>query len=131
MNPQDTQNQQLDPSVMNLAKAIGQQESGGDYNAKGKDGEVGAYQFTPGFLKNYGPKFLGQFDPNNLTPEQQDKLAYGVVKEWGTTGNPAYPQIGKMSPAEIASAWNAGDPHAYMEGNVGVSKGGAPYNTGK
>ncbi len=132
MEPNAPQNQPLDPSVVALTKSIAQAESGGNYNApRGKDGEIGAYQMTPGFIGNYGPKYLGQFDPNNLTPEQQDKLAYSVVNEWGTKGNPAYPHLKALSPLEIASAWNSGDPHAYLEEHQGTSAGGAHYDTNK
>lgn len=138
MNPQELpqpNQEQLDPSVVALTKAIAQAESKGNYNApRGKDGEMGAYQFTPSFIQDNAPKYLGdQYDPNSLTPEQQDKLAYSVIKDWGTQGKPGYEYLGKLSPAEIASGWNAGDPHAYLEegGHQGISQGGAGYDTGK
>lgn len=123
-------NPELDPSVVSLAKSIGKQESGGNYQApKGKDGEIGAYQMTRGFIDQYAPKYLGQYDPENLSPEQQDKLAYSVIKDWGTQGKPGYEHLGKLSPAQIASAWNSGDPDAYLTPHQGTSKGGAQYNT--
>ena len=36
----------LDPQVVNLAKAIRQSESGGNFTAPGESGEYGAYQYT-------------------------------------------------------------------------------------
>ncbi len=126
------QGEQLDPSVVSLAKSIGKKESGGNYNSpRGKDGELGAYQFTRGFIDTYAPKYLGQYDPENLSPDQQDKLAYETIKEWGTNGKPGYEHLGKLSPAQIASAWNAGDPNAYLEPHSGTSAGGARYDTNK
>lgn len=128
---QGTQSQ-LDPSIVALTKAIGLAESGGKYDIPSEDKKSipSAYQFTPGFISDYAPKYLKNYDPNNLTPAQQDELAYNVVKEWGTTGNKNYPYLGKLTPAQIASAWNAGDPMAYLEegGHAGLSNG-HPYNT--
>lgn len=124
MNPQDIQNQeQLDPTIVNLAKAIGKAESGGKYNAPSGDkgSSPSAYQFTPGFIGKWGPQVLGDTYQHgqSLSPEQQDKLAYGVIKTMGTTGDPGYSHLGKLSPAEIASAWSAGDPHAYLDPEYG------------
>ena len=113
-------NQQLDPSIVALTKSIGQAESGGKYKAPtGGAQEVGAYQMTPAFIQNYAPKY--GIDPNSVAsdPASQDKLAYNVVKEWGTTGNPAHPELGKLTPAQIASAWNSGDPNAYTDPEYG------------
>ena len=130
-NPQPQNNQGLDPSVVALTKAIGQQESGGNYNSpQGKNGETGAYQMTPGFIENYAPKFLPNYKQGqSLTPAQQDELAYNVVKEWGTSGDPSYPQLGKLTPAQIASAWNSGDPNAYLDEQMkGTNAAGASYD---
>lgn len=127
-----SQGEKLDPSVVALTKSIGKQESGGNYKARGKDGEIGAYQFTKGFIQDNAPKYLGtDYNPDDLTPDQQDKLAYSTIKDWGTSGKPGYQHMGKLSPAQIASAWNAGDPTAYLDedGNQGISNGGAKYNT--
>lgn len=137
MNPQELQNQQntqepLDSSVVALAKAIGKKESGGNYNAiKGNDGEIGAYQMTRPFIDQYAPKYLGKYNPENLSPEEQDKLAYNVIKEWGTTGKPGYKHLGKLNPIQVASAWNSGDPERYQGEWTGTSKGGAHYDTGE
>ena len=70
-------NEQLDPSVVNLAKAIGQSESGGKYDAKGKSGEYGAYQYTPTTWASDSHKYLGSVVPlEQATPAQQDEVAY-------------------------------------------------------
>lgn len=107
----------LDPSITALAKAIGKSESGGNYTAKGKSGEYGAYQFTKPTWTTWAGKFLG--DPNaEMTPENQDKVAYSQIKEWGSQG---------YKPAQIASLWNSGKPD--WEGNVGTNKFGVKYDT--
>lgn len=115
-SPSDSSQKLNDPNVVALAKAIGMAESGGKYNDPGG----GAYQFTPDFISTYAPKYLGSsYDQNNLTPEQQDILAYGVMNQWRTEGDPSHSHIGKYSPAEVASAWNTGDPTAYLDPNYG------------
>lgn len=142
MNPETIQNnpvqspatqggQALDPSVVALTKAIGQQESGGNYNApQGKNGEIGAYQMTPSFINQYAPKYLKDYNASQpLTSAQQDELAYSVVKDWGTNGDPSYSHLGKLTPAQIASAWNSGDPNSYLDpGAQGTNSQGAQYN---
>ena len=75
----------LDPSVVALTKAIGHQESGGDYNKVGDNGHsAGAYQWnnpTP-LAKGQIPKNFASFasevgaDPNDFSPTNQDKVAY-------------------------------------------------------
>jgi hypothetical protein len=129
MNPQDpTQTgqsgqAQLDPSVVALMRAVAKHESGNKYQTPtGKDGEQGAYQMTPGFISAHAPKYLapGSYDPNNLDPVSQDKLAYGVMKEWGSSG---------LNAAQVASKWNSGNPNAYKQNHVGTSPGGAAYDT--
>lgn len=109
--------EQIDPSIVNLAKAIGQSESGGKYDAKGKSGEYGAYQFTKPTWTAWATKFLGDGNAE-MTPENQDKVAYSQIKEWGSQG---------YKPAQIASLWNSGKPD--WEGNVGTNKFGVKYDT--
>lgn len=119
----DNQNTQLDQDAVNLAKAIRQQESGGDFQARGKSGEYGAYQFTEPTWKVYAKKHLGQDVPlSQATPEQQNEVAYKQIKEWKDAGR---------NPGEIASMWNAGESrkNAYLEGNSGVNKYGVHYDT--
>lgn len=131
-----SQGQSLDPSVVALTKSIGQKESSNfgtpaAYNNVGDGGNsLGAYQMSKQFISEYAPKVLGSSyqGGDNLTPAQQDELAYGVIKEWGTTGDPNYSYLGKLSPAQIASAWNSGDPNAYTEAGYGDKQepGGVP-----
>ncbi len=113
--PSTPTNNQLDPSVVALTKAIGQAESGGNYNAPDKTGDnagsYGAYQMTPAFLQNWAPKSGIQYQPGQkLTPAQQDEIAYNAVKTMGSQG---------MAPAQIASAWNTGNPNAYKDPSYG------------
>ena len=110
-------NEQLDPSIINLVKAIGKSESGGNYNAKGKSGEFGAYQFMPSTWKVWAKKFLGDANAQ-MTKENQDKVAYSQIKEWGQQG---------LKPSQIASMWNSGKPN--WQGNVGTNKAGVQYDT--
>lgn len=118
------QGQSLDPSVVALTKAIGKAESGGKYDAGDNAGDGassnGAYQMTPGFLSEWAPKAGIQYQPGaKLNPAQQDQVAYNAVKTMGTEGDPAYPELGKLTPAQITSAWNTGDPHAYLDPEYG------------
>lgn len=115
---------ELDPQAVNLAKAIRQTESGGDFKARGKSGEYGAYQFTPDTWNKTAPKYGVNVPLDQATPEHQNEVAYKQIKEWKDAGN----NVG-----QIASMWNAGEakPNAYLEGNAGVNKSGAKYDTGK
>jgi hypothetical protein len=97
----------LDPNVVNLAKAIRQTESGGDFKAKGKSGEYGAYQYTEPTWNAASQKYLGsQIKLSDATPEQQNEVTYKRLKEWKDQGR---------NPGQIASMWNAGEgePDAY------------------
>ena len=119
-NIQTQQNETLDPSIVNLAKAIAQTESGGNYNAVGDKGtSQGAYQFQPQSWKEWAGQYLG--DENaQMTPENQDKVAYYKIKDWGSQG---------YNPDQIASLWNSGNPD--YAGNVGVNKQGLKFDTPK
>lgn len=114
----------LDPSVVALTKAIGKAESGGKYdvgdNAGDNANSYGAYQMTPGFLEEWAPKSGIQYKPGmKLNPAQQDEVAYNAIKTMGTTGDPNHAYLGKLNPAQIASAWNTGDPNAYLDPSYG------------
>ncbi len=99
----------LDSGVVNLAKAIRQKESGGDYNAIGDNGTShGAYQWQPGNFAKDAEQF--GLDPNDFSPVNQDKVAYKQIE--------AYKQAG-YSPEQVASLWNSGKPDAT--GNQGVT----------
>lgn len=118
MNPntQNTQGQ-LDPSIVNLAKAIGKTESGGNYDAVGKSGEYGAYQFRPDTWKSWAQTHLGDANAP-MTRENQDKVVYKQIESWGKQG---------YKPSQIASLWNSGKPN--WEGNVGINSYGVKYDT--
>ena len=118
------QSQPLDPSVVALTKAIGTAESGGKYTAPDDTGDNansnGAYQMTPGFLSEWAPKAGVQYTPGmKLNPQQQDEVAYNAVKTMGTTGDPNHAHLGKLTPAQITSDWNTGDPNAYLDPDYG------------
>ncbi len=98
---------QLDPQIVNLTKAIRQTESGGNFQATGKSGEYGAYQFTQPTWDSLSQKYLGQkVDLKSATPEQQNEVAYKQIADWKAAGN----NVG-----QVASMWNAGqgEPNAY------------------
>lgn len=98
--------QQLDPTVVNLAKAIRQTETGGDFNASGASGEHGGYQFTEPTWQRYASRYGINTPLKQATPEQQNAVAYNKIKEWKDKG---------FDVTQIASMWNAGDaePNAY------------------
>jgi len=123
MQPNQTQQEALDPQVVNLAKAIRQTESGGNFQAKGKSGEYGAYQFTEPTWKSYSAKYGITTPLEKATPEEQNQVAYKQIKEWKDKGN----NIG-----QIASMWNAGEAKkdAYLKGHSGVNQYGVKYDTG-
>lgn len=111
----------LDPRAQLLTKAIGLQEGGGaiDYNAKGGSGESGAYQWMPNTWSLQAKQVLG--DPNApMTPENQNQVAYSVVKGYLDQG---------LTPAQVASKWNSGRPDAYKD-NAGTNSSGVAYDTG-
>lgn len=106
MQPQQPQ---LDPTILNLTKAIRKAEGfNGDSNIRGKAGEWGAYQFMPETWDRYA-KELGvkaQFGQASLV--QQNEVAYKKFKQWKDAG---------YNVGQIASMWNAGEgrPNAYAE----------------
>ena len=94
----------LDPKIIALAKAIRQQETGGEqdpYAAKNAEGSgaFGAYQFMPKVWKDWSKKYLGEEDAEP-TKENQNKVAYHRIKELADKG---------YNPGQIAAAWYAGE----------------------
>jgi hypothetical protein len=112
----------LDQQAVALAKAIRHNESGGNFQAKGKSGEFGAYQFTEPTWQNYSRQYGINVPLSEATPEQQNEVAYRKIKEWKDAGR----NVG-----EVASMWNAGEgrPNAYIEGNKGINDKGVHYDT--
>lgn len=91
-----TSNQNLDPQAVNLAKAIRQTESSGDYNAIGDQGtSKGAYQFHNDHFEKWATQF--GLDPKDFSPTNQDKVAYAKIKTWKDQGYNA---------DEISGLWN-------------------------
>lgn len=117
----------LDPQAVALAKAIRQVESGGNFKARGKSGEFGAYQFTPQTWAKVAQKYGIATTIDKATPEQQNEAAYKQIKDWKDQG---------FNPGQIASMWNAGEgePNAYTgkfsngKEAMGVNKYGVQYN---
>lgn len=112
------------PTTVALTKALGLAESGGKYNAPDNTGDNahshGAYQMTPGFLQEWAPKIGVQYRAGmKLTPQQQDEIAGNAVQTMATKGDPNHPHLGALTPAQIASAWNTGDPNAYLNPEYG------------
>lgn len=122
MNPPTQPQEQLDPSIVNLAQAISKTETRGQsspYTAKGGSGEYGAYQYTAPTWGTDSQKYLGQNIPlESATPAQQDEVAYKKIQDLGKQG---------YKPAQIASIWNSGKPDPT--GNVGVNSSGVKYDT--
>lgn len=121
---QPTSTSNLDPQIVNLAKAIRQTESNGDFSAKGKSGEYGAYQFMPDTWNATAPKYGVNVPLQQATPEQQNEVAYKQLADWKQE-HPDW-NVGNFS-----SAWNAGPgkPDAYLGGNAGTNAEGVSYDT--
>lgn len=117
----------LDPQAVNLAKAIRQSESGGNFAAKGKSGEYGAYQFTEPTWQNLSKKYGVNASLDQATPDQQNEVAYKQIKEWKDKG---------YNVGQIASMWNAGagEPDAYTgkfsngQPSIGTNKQGVRFD---
>lgn len=113
MNPQ-TQN---DPDVVNMAKAIIQHESGGNFNAKGASGESGVAQWLPATWSAQAKSVLGDTNAP-MTPNNQKAVLYASIKQDKDSG---------LNPAEIAAKWNSGSPTGW-ENKIGTNAEGVKYN---
>lgn len=115
--PQGAQGQpSVDPTIINLAKAIRQKESGGDYSAVGDAGtSTGAFQFQPNTWKLYAGQILG--DQNApMTRQNQNAVVYGKLKQFKDQG---------WNAAQSVAAWNAGEQKAAdgsWTNNVGTTE---------
>lgn len=108
---------QMDPQIIALAKAIRKTESNDNFNAKGKSGEFGAYQFMPNTWKQFAKESLGDANAP-MTPANQNAVAYTMLKKWKDSG---------LNPAEIAAKWNSGS-HIGWEEKIGTNSMGVKYN---
>jgi len=117
----------LDQDVINLAKAIRNTESRGNFQAEGKSGEYGAYQYTEPTWQKYATEAGVTSSLRDATPEDQNKVTYTKLKQWKDQG---------YNPGQIASMWNAGEgePDAYTgkfsngQPSVGKNKYGVEFN---
>lgn len=106
MQPQQPQ---LDPTILNLTKAIRKAEGfNGDPNIRGKAGEWGAYQFMPKTWDRYTKELGVDAKWGQASLAQQNEVAYKKFKQWKDQG---------YNVGQIASMWNAGEgrPNAYAE----------------
>lgn len=113
-------NEQLDPQIVNLAKAIRQTESSGDFNAKGASGEWGGYQYTKDTWDEDNKTFGTNYEYGKATPQQQNELAYKKLKSLKEKG---------YNVGQVASIWNSGQPE--WEGKKGTNKHGVKYDVPK
>lgn len=87
---------QADPKVIKVMKAIKQIESGGNFSAVGDNGQShGAYQWNKNNFKNQATQY--GLDPNDMSPENQNKVAYARIKQLKDEGR---------TPDEVAAIWN-------------------------
>lgn len=110
----------LDPTIVNLAKAIRTQETGaqGNFTAVGGSGEYGAYQFTQPTWNAVAPLAGVTSQYNQSTPQEQNAVAYAYISQLKNQG---------YNVGQIASIWNSGKPDPT--GNVGTNASGVAYNT--
>lgn len=128
-NTSQPSQQPLDPTLVNLSKAIRQTESGGDFTAKGKSGEYGAYQFTDPTWNAEASQFGVNVPLEQATPEEQNEVAYKQLAQWKK-------QHPDWNIGNFASAWNAGEgeSNAYQgtfsdrSPSSGTNKYGAKYD---
>lgn len=111
----------LDPTIVNLAKAIRDTETKGQkdpYTAKGGSGEFGAYQYTPDTWAADAKKYLGTDVPLASADKlQQNEVAYKKLADLKGQG---------YNVGQIASIWNSGSPD--WEGKTGINKFGVKYD---
>ena len=117
MNQQQSTTTQMDPQVIALAQAIRKTESNDNFNAKGKSGESGAYQWMPSTWKGHAKQVLGDANAQ-MTPANQNAVAYTIIKGWKDKG---------LNPAQIAAKWNSGSEVGW-ESKIGTNAQGVSYN---
>lgn len=101
----------MDQDVINLAKAIRDKESKGNFNAVGDAGtSKGGYQWQKGTWQEHAKKILGDSNAQ-MTPDNQNAVAYGMIKNWKDQG---------LNPAQIAAKWNSGSSTGW-ENKIGTT----------
>lgn len=113
--------QEINPQVASIVKALALTENGGKLGApkEGKSGEMKSlFQFTPGTWKMYSKEILGKDTP--LTPESEAEVVYHKVDKWLKDG---------FDKDQIASIWNSGKPDAYLQDHRGTNKYGVKFDT--
>lgn len=108
----------MDQDVINIAKAIREKESNNNFNAVGDNGTSGgAYQWQKNTWKEHSNIVFGKVV--EMTPANQNTVAYGVMKTWKDQG---------LNPAQIAAKWNSGSEVGW-ENKIGYNaKIGVSYN---
>jgi hypothetical protein len=118
---QDLFSQPTDQDALNLTHAMALQESSNDgkvpdYNLVGDNGtSIGAYQWHGKDQQDAMNSFKSDansagLNPNDFSPENQDKVAYAKVISYknGTYGGKP------LDPGQIASTWNSGSPNNWQ-----------------
>lgn len=115
MPPQTNSTSDLDPQVVALAKAVRDEESGGNPTAHGKSGEYGAYQYMPGTWAKQSADAGVNVPLEQATKQQQNQVWYTWAKSKKDQG---------YNVGQIASMQNAGEgePDAYK----GTFSNGSP-----
>ncbi len=110
------------PAIM---AAIGTHESGNNYTARGKDGEIGKYQIMPNNYIAWARE--AGVDPKDKSPDAQETIARHKIQQYLATYD--------NDPVAVAIAWNAGPGRAneYVRTGkvpelVGTSAGGGRFN---
>jgi len=123
MNPtQTTKPITLDPTLVAASKALIQNESGGNFQAKGASGEYGAGQWMPQTWAAQAKQFLGyvpKFGSEEMTPEIQKAVIYAQAKH--------DKEVEGLNAAQFFAKWNSGNPNNW-ENKIGVNKEGVAYN---
>lgn len=101
---------------ISMAIAIKEKETLGNYYAKGKSGEIGAYQYMPKTYIALTKKYYGS-TTIEATPEVQDTLAQKELTSLFDKGYSIY---------QVALIWNQGHPGKCSKG---INKYGAKFNS--
>jgi len=112
----------INSTAKNIADAIKQVESNGNYKASGGSGEYGAYQFMPATWESWKNQYLKEvYGTSNMsfgmTPENQDAIAIWKINKLLKQG---------YTPEEIALIWN----HGSAERVKGINSYGVAYDSG-